>query len=172
MMRSKDDKFLCVISSCEEELDSSRITYYMYLFQSAGYNYNFRYKLESDGIRSRGLNGYIDELLEQGYITDGNGILKASKDAIDEVSNYIMSYQDIELHNTILSYIEDLTLTELHFLVVTDMTITEITKTYGIEGLVKKKDEIIRIISSLSKEFSEENLNGAMKIIKVLKRGL
>lgn len=168
---SCDDKLLCIVSSCEYKIDSNKIVYYMYLFQMAGYDFNFRYKITYNGLRSRGLNNYIDELLNLGYIIDNNGLIISSDKAVAEVSEYIMTLEDIEAHEGILDQLDLLTLDDLNFIVITDIAIREIRKKYGVDALVQNKGYIAETISKLSKEYSEENLNNAIKIIKLIKKG-
>ena len=141
----------------------------MYLFQIAGYDFNFRFKITYNGIRSRGLDNYIDELLNLGVITDGNGILHSTKEMMDRLSDeYVVTIAEDEKHNAILNKLNSMSFDDIIFLVITAMTIKEVKKKYGINGLSRSNNYVKDTIEKLSNNYSDENLDKAISIIRVI----
>ena len=170
-MITYDDKLFCILTSCEESIKSSRLVCYMYLFQSAGYDFNFRYNLSATGLKSKGLSNYIDLLVNEGKIETKRGTINPTSTGLELLDSFVLSLDEVEFHDYILDVMKDVSFDDLYFIVVTDMVISETKKQKGVEGLISDRAVIEETVSHLSGVYSKENFDAAVKFLNIIRKG-
>lgn len=127
---------------------------------------HFKFSLISGGLRSRNWKQFFNEMLEQDYIgTDdciylteyGDSILENvysdSQYICDTVNNIFKLFKETDYNTVIVAGIAD-------------MVMTEKTNKFGVEGISKKKNEVMQIVKNFNPViFSEENFDKAMEFI-------
>jgi hypothetical protein len=171
-MVTTNDAVFSILFSCKDTLDSSRLIYYIYLLKLSKLNFNFKFKLNASGLVCRGLDEFIGDLINQDKIK----FVDDSKIELTDLGylyydNTVLTLDDWDLLNHIKSLLDTFTEDELFFICVTDMIVYDILGKYGGEGLLKQKDNIIASISSLSNDYTDENFDAALKIIRQIRGG-
>lgn len=167
-----NDSMFCLLSNCENGISYKRLVYCMYIYQIAGFNFNFKYVISSKGIKSKSLLAYAEELLCKGYIeTNNSGNFCITSVGNDALYSFIASQDELDFAQYIENLLNSLTIEDLHFIVLTDIVITETKEKYGVEGLNSMRNNIEETIKSLSSEFSEENFNNSIYLLNKIKKG-
>lgn len=167
-----NDSMFCLLSNCEKSISYKRLVYNMYIYQIAGFDFNFKYVISNKGIKSKSLFAYADELLCMGYIeTADNGNFCITSVGNEALYSFVASQDELDFAQYIENLLNSLTLEDLHFIVLTDIVITETNEKYGVEGLNSMRDKIEDTIRSLSTEFSEENFNNSIYLLNKIKKG-
>lgn len=171
-MWTSDDMLFCVLHNCSNSLLTSKLNYCFYLYQILGFNYNLRYKLTASGLDCREVNDYIDLLLSMDMISIDSGVVRITehgKNYYESVPLFVSEWNRVD---TIKSILERLSVEEIHFIVLTDILISDVRNKGGVEALVKEKDSIKKSLASLSSEYSEDNFNTSVNIIRFIKGDL
>lgn len=168
-MYSCDDITFCTLESCIDGLESSKLIYYMYVFQMAGFNYNFRYRLNATGLVSKQLNEVLCGVVNADKVIVEDGVIKLTKSGLFYYNNVVLTLSEWDKIIYIKSVLDSLSEQELYLICIVDMIVFDVLKTYGVDGLITQKNRIKTTISALSTEYSEENFNAALKFIRKVK---
>lgn len=168
-MYTCDDVTFCTLESCIDELESSRLIYYMYIFQIAGFDFNLRYRLSATGLVSKQLNEVLCGVVNDDKVTVKDGVIKLTKTGFLYYDNVALTMSEWDKVIYIKHVLDALNEQELFLVCIVDMMVFDVLKTYGVEGLVSQKDRIKNTISALSPEYSEENFDTALKFVRKVK---
>ena len=171
MKKTIDDKFFCTIISCESNMTADRLVCYLYIFQLAGFDLNFRYKWTSHGIASRDIDSYFNLLSGYGLIqVNRNGTVSLLNGALDDVDSMAITYEDLELVNSLLSFLNRLSYNEVLFLCLVDIIIKDYFNhpKKSADDLLKDEIKIKNTLASLSSEYSDDNFYFALKFRREL----
>lgn len=171
-MYTTNDTVFCLLESCIDDLESSRLIYYMYVFQMSGFKFNFKYKLNASGLSCRQLNDMLGEIVNENKVVVENGIIKLTNSGIFYYNNVILTANEWGRIDYIKSVLNVMSEKDLFFICITDMLVYDVLETYGVDGLIKQKERIKRSISALSSEYTDENFDTALKFIRTLKETL
>ena len=150
VLRSKDDKLLCVLSCCDLNVGLKSITAVAYLMQISGWDLNYVYSITSGGVKCRLLSSYINDYMAEGYIKEGNGNFVLTKDGEDYLENFVLQYDDSENLEFILNLTKVLSDDELDFICMLDIMIKEIEDKYGASGLIQYRDTLVNNLKRLT----------------------
>ena len=168
-----DDSLFCILFSSLDGLRCNRLVYYIYLFQLAGLDFEFRYKISPSGLNCVSLDKYLSNLVSDGkLIINDDGYQRLTKSGYFYVCDTLLRYNEYEFFTKSKLMLDKLSDDELFFVCISDIIISDVLKRYGYDGLVKQRDKIMVTLSNLSCEFSDDNLDSAMKICKHFKEGL
>lgn len=168
-MFTTNDIMFCILESCVDDLESNRLIYYMYAFQMAGFDFNFKYKLNASGLVCRQLNDILCGVVNDDKVVINDGIIQLTKSGMFYYNNIALTAKEWDKVNYIKSVFDIMSESELFFICITDMLVYDVLKVYGVDGLIQQKDKIINTVSSLSSEYTDENFDTALKFIKDVK---
>lgn len=168
-MYTTDDILFCILESCVDGLESSKLIYYMYVFQMAGFKFSFRYRINASGLACKQLNECLDSLVNDDKVKVIDGVVKLTKSGEFYYDNVVLTASEWDKVNMIKSVLDTMNERELFFICITDMTVYDVLKTYGVDGLIKQREKIQSMISVLSKEYTDENFDTALKFIRIIK---
>ena len=168
-MITSNDKLFCILASCEKHIAVNNLSSYMYLFQLAGYDFNFKFKIQSSGLRSSFLNNYLDTLDNEGYIVIDDSCIKLTQYGKSTLDDFILSLDELERFEKILNTLNNFDKDELYFLVIVDMVISEVRKKSGVEGLASEKNRITSLVKSLTKDYTDEDFDASIKFLRMIK---
>ena len=60
---------------------------------------------------------------------------------------------------------------ELYLIVITDLLISDVRSKLGVNGLITQKEQIKSSVASLCKDYSEENFDDALKLLRLIRDG-
>lgn len=170
-MYTVDDALFAMLHSCSEQLSSNRLVSYMYMYQLAGLDYQFRYQIASSGIKARSINSFLNAVINEDKLEVIDGIVRLTTLGELYYTSVPLTYAEWEKINDIKSCLDSLSDEELYFVVLTDIVVSDTLKTYGVEGLMSQRTRITTTLSNLSREYSDENFDSALKIIRKVKEG-
>lgn len=165
-MMTSNDKLYIILHSCDGGVEASRLPYYVYIYQLLKVDFNFKFKVTSNGFTSPALDSYINELISGGYLEIIDGGFKQSERGEElylqmPITNYDFSFVDY-----IASVLNLLGEQELYFLCVTHMVVDDVFKKYSYEELASKKAYVENLVSSLTGNFTEKEFNSAVSLIR------
>ena len=167
-----NDKLFCTLASCENNIDDSLLTLYMYIFQMADFDINNRYKIMPSSFRSRQVELYTDTLQNEGYLNRSKQKLKLTDKGVILLSNYPLTYIEAEKYNFIKQKIFKLSYEEVYFIVLTDLVIKEVHKDKDIDtfSALVIKAKVINLLKSLTSNFTNARFDKAVKFITTVKK--
>lgn len=168
-MKTSDDRLFSLISCCEYEIESRRYVPYMYIYQMAGFEMGYSFRITSSGLKSRDCEGYLNEAMANGILSTSKKKLRLNLDSDSALMQYPLDFNEIELLEYIDSTINNLEYDDLLFLCITDIVMQDMISKVSYEGLADKRDEVEGILASLSTAFSKENFNNALSVISKIK---
>jgi hypothetical protein len=141
----------------------------MYAFQSAGFNFKFKFRINTSGLACRQLNDAINDLMNREKIEVSDGVVYLTPSGELYYDNVVMTAVEWETVNYITSVFDKMTEAEMLFICITDMFVYDVLKSRGVKGLVTDRDKIQSSVARLSPEYSEENFDAALKFIRKIK---
>lgn len=169
-MFSADDKMLLVLHSCYDGLATERLPYYIYMLQKIGVDFNFRYRLGASKFASKGLNEYLNILMNEGLLRVRGSFLEPTNAGREKYFDLALTYDEWELLDWAKAVFDSLTDTELYFVCLTEMIVDEAFQRGGYQELIRGETAIKDALKGLSHDYSEENFNSAIHLSRVLKR--
>lgn len=172
-MITSNDTLFCTVLACERGISLKRLTYSMYLFQLGHFDFDFRYKLTSGLVKSKGVSELVNSYLNNGILnTDSSNNLITSELGFTCLNQLPLCQSEVDFTNYILGILNDLTTEELHFIVLTDILINKTKQAYGVDSLVSKRSSIEDTLKELTTEFTTDNFNGAVALLSKIKEGV
>lgn len=165
-MFTTDDALFSVIHSCFDGLDSGKLVYYVYMYQVAGLDFKFRYKINTSGLTCRGVDNLLSQVINENKVsvTDGKIILTSRGRLY--YYNIPLTADEWELINYIKATLDTLTEEDLFAVCITDMIVYDTLAKYGVAGLVGQEDKIKTSIKALSPKFDDDDFDTALKFIR------
>ena len=161
-MFTLNDSIFAVLHSCREDLCSSRLTCYMYMFQLAGLDYQFRYNISTSGIKSRGVDSLLSSMINEDKVNTVNGSISLTEMGTLYYTSIPLTYKEWEKFDNVKDCLDSLSDTELYFVVLTDMVVSDTLNKKGVSSMITGRDMIEHTLASLSKEYSEDYFNSAL----------
>lgn len=168
-MFTQNDAILGILHSCSDDLESSKLVYYMYMYQIAGLNFSFRYKLNAFGLTSKSLDAYLNEVISYNKVESCNGVVSLTSEGELYYNNILLTAEEWDKLDFIKNVLDRMTEQELFLICITDMMVYETLESYGVDALIRKKNEIKHTIASLCKEYTDDNFDAALKFIRAIK---
>ena len=168
-MYTVNDALFCILESSYSDIESSRLIYYMYIFQVAGFNYKLKYKINTNGLSCRQLNEMLSSVVNSDKVITSDGVVRLTPLGRLYYNNVVLTYSEWEKVDHIKSVLDNMSEKELYFLCLVDMLVYDTLNQYGVDGLIKQKNRIQSTLASLCSEYSEDNFNAALKFIKEIK---
>lgn len=169
LLRSKDDKLLCILACCDLNMGLKSITSIAYLMQMSGWDLNYVYSITSSGLKCRLLSSYINDYMAEGYIKEKSGNFVLTKDGGEYLEGFVLQYNDSENLEFLLNLTKVLSDEELGFICMLDIMIKEIEDKYGADGLLRYHDTLINNLKRLTSCYSDENFDNAVKLLRAIK---
>ena len=170
-MITTDDMLFSVLNACCDGLEVSRLTYYVYLYQISGLDYEFRYKLRASGVDSRNLDAYVNTLIANNMLKVNSSKLSLTSQGSLYYNEIILTYEEWEHFNKIKQILDNLTIEELYLTVISDMIITNELNRYGVDKLQSDRARITNSISNLSSIYTDKIFNDVLRLIRCIKEG-
>lgn len=171
-MKTHDDRYFCTLVSCEKPMSATRLTCYMYILQLAGFELNYKYKITGNGLCSREVESYFNDLAGQGILDSdehGNIILNVSLD--DEYAKLPLTFDSVKLIEEVINFLDGLEYEDLLFLCLTDLTVSDMLQKCTPEEFLARRATVESILKSLSPAFSTENFDVALKVRREIRKG-
>lgn len=168
-MWTGDDMLFCMLHNCDTGLKTSKLNCCFYLYQLLGFNFDLRYKLTASGIECREVNDFLDLAISMNMVEIRDGVVYSTSSGSDYYSAIGLFADEWEKVDNLRSLILGLTADEVYFIVLTDIVISDVVRKQGVEALVQNRSNIVRSLSALSTEYSDDNFNSAIKVIRYIK---
>lgn len=166
-MKTRNDRDFCNLLACDSNITIQKIPYFMYLMQAAGFNLSYRYSIRFDKIKSHGLISSLGDMVSLGYITNKYEITERGKELLN---NMFLTASDCDLCDEVLAYVENFDLEQLHFLCTVDIIVQGELSSGGYENLIKYKEDIIKTVKNLCKNFSYEDFDYSVGVFRKLRK--
>ena len=169
-MKTADDKFYCVTACCDNNFSYARSLYSMYLFQIAGFNLGYRFKITTSGVCSRDFDAYMNDKIADGSFKTKDGDILTCFNIEDFLLSTPIDLSGIEVTDYIISNLSNVTDDELAFICLTDILIQDTLRKGGADYLKKQRSSIEDTLAALSACYSEENFDAAIYITRTLRK--
>ena len=169
-MKTADDKFYCVTACCDNNFTYARSLYSMYLFQMAGFNLGYRFKITTSGVCSRDFDAYMNDKIADGSFKTENGNILTCFNIEEYLLNTPIDLSGIEITDFIISSLANVTDDELALICLTDILIQDTLKKGGAEYLQKQRETIESTLATLSSSYTKENFDVAINITRALRK--
>lgn len=166
-----DDVLFSILQSCCDSLDSNKLVYYVYIYQVAGLNYKFRYKIDASGLSCSGINNLLSQVINDGNVTLNNGIISLTSRGSSILFNTPMTAEEWDFIEDIKSTLDKLSEKELQALCITDMIVYDTLQRYGVDGLIKQENRIKSSIRAIcSNDFKDEDFDASLKFLRKVRK--
>lgn len=171
MRLTGDDVVFCLLHSCVDGLRSDRIVYYMYAFQKAGLDLRYRYRVQARGLFCKDISTALNTLVAHNKIECVDGTLTLTSEGYLYYDNVMLTVKEWDNVNSIKALLDSLSEEELFFVCVTDIVVYDMLKRSGADGLKNGRSTIERAVQNLSSEYSDENFNTALGLMRQIEEG-
>ncbi|MBQ8234773.1 MAG: hypothetical protein IJZ36_04235 [Bacilli bacterium] len=171
MAKKQIDKYYSILGSVQDKLKANRLIAYLYLYQMAGFNINFKYKVTGAGMKSTDATTYLNNLISKGLITVKRGMLYLCDSENTLETKYNISEEDNEIFEKIKVLADKLDYDVLYFVCITNLVLTDMLDKFGADFLENDlyKNKLKQIISNLCFEYTDNNLDRTLKLIEDIK---
>lgn len=171
-MFSSDDKVYCVLHSVDNGLSSTRLVYYMYLYQLAGLDFNFRYSISTRGIKCKGLDEHISNMINYDLICLEDGEIKRTELGYFSYIEFPLLLSEWDFIEKFKAELDSLSDDDLYFIVLANILVENVQTKYGVEGLITRKSDIVASLTALTRDYDDTKLNYAIKFGRTYKERL
>lgn len=168
-MFTTDDMLFSVLHACENDIETGRIIYYIYMYQIAGLNFSYKYKINPCGLICKPLNSYLDSVVNIDEISIDNGVIRLTDIGRQHLDDTVLTDEELSKLVYMRSVLDQMTEQELHLICIVDIVVYDVLRNYGVDGLLSQEGRIKSTISSICKEYTDENFNFALKFIRSIK---
>lgn len=166
-MYTTDDVLFSILQSCCDDLDSNRLIYYVYIYQIAGLDYKFRYKIDASGLSCNGINNLLSQVINDGNVSLKNGIIKLTSRGSSILFNTPMTAKEWDFIEDIKSALDEFSEEDLKALCITDMIVYDTLNRYGVDGLIKQESIIKSSIRTIcGNNFTDADFDAALKFLR------
>lgn len=166
-MLTTDDKLFCVLHSCDSGLARTRLPYYMYVFQHCNVDFSFSFNFGACGLMSRGLDAYVSTLINEDMLEVDDTTIRMTEKGIELYRSYLLTMAEWDHFDYLFNILSDLSDDELHFTSLVIMLIDDIMSKKGANGLITDETKIKSMLQKLSRAYSDDNFNGAVRILRI-----
>lgn len=166
-MKTINDREFCNLLACSREVPIQKIPYFVYLMQAADFDLRYRYSIKLDRIKSHGLISSLGDLVSNGYITNKYVITERGEEVLAKMP---LTAEDCSLCDEILLYVETFDVEQLYFLCVVDIIVQGELAHGGYKCLIEHKEDIIKTIKNLVKEFSYDDFDYSVGVFRKLRK--
>lgn len=166
-MKTRNDREFCNLLACSREVGAQKMPYYMYLMQAAGFDLRYRYSIRVDKLRSHGMVTALGSTISRGYATNRYEITDNGRVAL---VNMPLTEEDSITCDEVLDYIKNFDIQQLYFLCVVDIIVQSELVTSGYKGLIDNKEEIIKTVKSIVKEYSDDDFDYSIGVFRKLRK--
>lgn len=168
-MYTSNDALFCVLHSSEYNLESRRLIYYMYVYQLAGLDFKFKYRIDASGLICKPLNDYLGAVVNSDKVIVNDGIISLTSEGRFYHDNIMLTASEWDKVNYIRNVLDSMNEQELYFVCIVDMFVYDVLAKFGVDGLISQKNKIKKSISALSKAYTDDNFDSALKFIRIVK---
>lgn len=172
MAKKQIDKYYSILSSVKDKLKANRLIAYLYLYQMAGFNVNFKYKVTGAGMKSNDATTYLNNLISKGLIIVKRGMLYLCDIENTLDLKYNISEEDKEKFYKIKLLADKLDYDTLYFICITNLVLTDMLEKFGSDFLDNElyKRKLKQIISDLCFEYTDNHLDRTLELIENIKK--
>lgn len=171
MKLTGNDIIFAILQACVDGLRSDRLVYYMYAFQQFGLDLRYRYRVKSSGIACRDIATALNTMIAHNKVVCRGGELTLTSEGYLYYDNIVLTLSEWDKLFAVKHLLDSLSEEELFFVCVTDIVVNDMLKRSGVDGLRSGRATIEGIIKNLSLEYSEDNFNTALKVMREIKEG-
>lgn len=171
MKLTGNDVIFSILLSCVDGLRSDRLVYYLYALQKFGLNLRYRYRVQASGIACRDIATALNTMIAHNKIACEDGELSLTSEGYLYYDNIVLTLAEWEKLWSVKCLLDSLSEEELFFVCVTDIIVNDMLKRSGVDGLREGRSTIECMIKNLSCEYSEDNFNTALKVMREIKEG-
>ena len=169
-MITSDDRLFCLLFSAESGIGIGRLNCYTYMFQKLGFVLDYPFRINVSGVRSKSFARYLEDKVSTGLVVQKNGTIVLTRDSSLILENFILSYNELSTVDRIKKTLDGLSDEELYLVCIVDIIIEDVIKTKGVDALVTSRNFIETSVKNLCSEYTEENFNLAVALIRRLKK--
>lgn len=169
MRFTSNDVVFSILHSCSDGLRADKLVYYMYAFQKAGLSLKYRYRVQANGITCRDIAAALNNLIALNKIACEDGMLELLPEGALYYNNVVLTYSEWEKVCGVKAMLDGLSEDELFLICVTDIVMSDMIRRSGVEGLEKGRATVEGTISNLSREYSPENFDAALYVMRQIK---
>ena len=169
-MITNDDRLFCLLLSVKDGTNIGRLNCYSYILQKIGFSLDYSFRINVSGVRSKSFSRYLEDKMSTGLIAQDNGVISISNDSSDMLDNFVLSFDELSIVDNVNSILSMLSDSELYFVCVVDMIMNDVVKTKGLDALVTSRDFIESSVESLCSDYSKDNFNLAVSLLRRLKK--
>lgn len=162
--------YFYILSLCEGNcISSTRLMYLIYLLGKMENLYKFKYKITARGINCGELDTLINEVINSGYATQSNKGLVVTAKGEQFLYDFQESYDVFERFNSFENFMSRISTDNLRLIVVSDIVLEDL-KGKDFNSLLDR-DKVESIVSRLTVNFTSEDFDVAIGILRRLKEG-
>ena len=162
--------YFYILSLCESNcISSTRLMYLIYLLGKMENLYKFKYKITARGINCGELDTLINEVINSGYATQSNKGLVVTAKGEQFLYDFQESYDVFERFNSFENFMSRISTDNLRLIVVSDIILEDL-KGKDFNSLLDR-DKVESIVSRLTVNFTSEDFDFAVGILRRLKEG-
>ena len=162
--------YFYILSLCESScISSTRLMYLIYLLGKMENLYKFKYKITARGINCGELDTLINEVINSGYATQSNKGLVVTAKGEQFLYDFQESYDVFERFNSFENFMSRISTDNLRLIVVSDIVLEDL-KGKDFNSLLDR-DKVESIVSRLTVNFTSEDFDVAVGILRRLKEG-
>ena len=151
----------------------SRFVYYIYMFQkSVKYlTMDFKFKIGTKGMNCRSLDSFINGLINSGQLCISDN--KICLTALGKLyyDNMLGTAEELDFFHQLILILNNCTDAELKFLCYTDIMVEDMKRMYTPSEFGNKKPALIDALKRVSTEYTDENLESALRILRLVQEG-
>lgn len=166
-----DDVVFSILHSCVDGLRADRLVYYIYAFQKAGLDVKYRYRVQASGVTCKDIAGALNNLIALNKVVCCDGTLTLTPEGYLYYDNIVLTLNAWDKACSVKNMLDSLSEDELFFVCVSDIVVYDVLKRSGADGLLKGREAIERTVSNLSKEYSAENFDSALYLMRLIQEG-
>lgn len=170
MINSRDRLFYLLFSIEDNKLSVGRLNCYMYIFQLLGVNLDYKFRINTSGLRSKNFSRFLEDQIAKGVVCQKDGYIAITNDSESLVDNYIMSFRDIRITNYVKSILSDLSDDELYLVCIVSIIMNDVISSRGIDALVTSRNFIENSVKNLCSAYSSDNFNYSIAFLRKLEK--
>lgn len=166
-MQTENDRLYSMLSCCNSDgVGLNRLVLCMYLYQVAGFDCGYVYKVTASGVRSQDVSRYADSLVDAGLLRYESHLLAVTSDGRCKVGGLGM-FPGKRLAGYLGGFPDDL----LEYLVLVGIALNEFERRDGYEWVYRNRDQVCGILVGLKPGVTPELLNRTMGMYNCLRGG-